>query len=54
MRLFLLLVVGTFWVLSVHAQSAAPGMSAQQRAMIEKLQSMTPEQREAFMATMQR
>jgi len=54
MKRLMLLVTGIFWVLSVHAQTTTPGMSAQQRSMMEKLQSMTPEQREAFMANMQR
>ena len=35
------------------AQSAVPGMTPEQHKMMQKFQSMTPEQRQAFAASMQ-
>lgn len=50
MSRWVIAVAGMLLCLNVTAQS----LSAQQRSMIEQLQNMTPEQREAFMAKMQK
>ena len=53
MRHWWLLAVMVLFGGAVGAQSTYPGISPEQQKMLEKLKSMTPEQRQAFAASMQ-